>query len=51
MKAKGLVAEFAPPDAQSAWGFRGERVWVAGLAAYCNYLKKKSVKIEKSKSN
>ena len=36
--AKGLVVKLAPPYAQSAWGFRGERVRVAGLAACCNYL-------------
>ena len=39
--AKGLVAELAPPHVQSAWGFRGERVGVTGLAACCNYLSKK----------
>ena len=38
---KMLVAELAPPHAQSAWGLRGERVWVSGLAVYCNYLSKK----------
>ena len=27
--------------AQSTWGFRGERIWAAELAAYCNYLLKK----------
>ena len=38
---KGLVAELAPPHAQSTWGSRGERVRAARLAAYCNYLSKK----------
>ena len=38
--AKGLVAELALPYVQSAWGSRGERVRVAGLAAYCNYFSK-----------
>ena len=36
-----LVAELAPPHAQSAWGSRGERVQAAGLAVYCNYFSKK----------
>ena len=40
-EVKGLVAELAPPHAQSAWGFRGERVRVVGLTACCNYLLKK----------
>ena len=35
--AKGLVAELAPPHAQSVWGFRGEKVQAARLAACCNY--------------
>ena len=39
--AQGLVAELVPPHAQSAWGFKGERVRVAGLAACCNYFSKK----------
>ena len=38
---KVLVAELAPPHAQSAWGFRRERVRAAGLATSCNYLLKK----------
>ena len=44
--AKGLVAKLAPPHAQSAWGFRGERVRATGLAVFCNYLlKKKQLKL------
>ena len=39
--AKGLVAKLALPHMQSAWGFRGERVWAVGLAAYWNYFSKK----------
>ena len=39
--AKDLVAELTPPYAQSAWGSRGERVRVAGLAVCCNYFSKK----------
>ena len=39
--AKGLVAELAPPHAQSAWGSKKERVRTVGLAARCNYLSKK----------
>ena len=39
--AKDLVVELAPSYAQSVWGSRGERVRIAGLAAYCNYLSKK----------
>ena len=39
--AKGLVVELAPPHVQRAWGFRGERVRAAGLAACCNYFQKK----------
>ena len=38
---KVLVVELAPPHAQSAWGFRRERVQAAGLATSCNYLLKK----------
>ena len=38
---KGLVAELAPPHVQSAWGPRGERIRVAGLAACFNYFSKK----------
>ena len=34
----------APPHAQTAWGSRGERVWVAELAVYCNYFSKKKKK-------
>ena len=40
-EAKGIVADLAPPHAQSAWGSRLERVRVAGLAVCCNYLSKK----------
>ena len=39
--AKGLVAELTPPHAQSACGFRGERVRTVGLAICCNYFSKK----------
>ena len=39
--AKGLVVELTLHHVQSAWGFRGERVRAAGLAAYCNYFEKK----------
>ena len=35
---KGFVAELSPPHAQSAWGFRGERIQTAGLAVCYNYL-------------
>ena len=35
---KGFVAELTPSHAQSAWGSRGEKIRIAGLAAYCNYL-------------
>ena len=38
---KVLIAELAPPHAQSAWGFRGEKIQATGLAAYYNYLSKK----------
>ena len=41
--AKSLVVELALPYVQSAWGFRGERVRAAGLAAYYNYFEKKKV--------
>ena len=49
--AKGLVAELTHPHVQSAWGSRGERVRVAGLAACCNYFskKKKNLKHERDK--
>ena len=40
-KVKGLVAELTPPNVQSAWGFREEKVRTTGLAVCCNYLKKK----------
>ena len=40
-EAKGIVADLAPPHAQSAWGSWLERVRVAGLAVCCNYLSKK----------
>ena len=43
-KAKGLIAELAPPHVQSDWGSRGERVRVVGLAACCNYSSKKKKK-------
>ena len=46
MTPKGFIAELAPLQAQSAWGSREKRVRAAGLAACCNYLKKK-----KNKSN
>ena len=38
---KGLVAELTLPHIQSTWGFRGERVRAAGLAASWNYFSKK----------
>ena len=41
--AKGLVVELTLHHVQSAWGFRGERVQAAGLAAYCNYFEKKKI--------
>ena len=44
MAAKSLVVELAPPHVQSAWDSRGERVWAARLAAYCNYFSKKKKK-------
>ena len=44
LSAKSLVAELAPPHAQSAWGSRGERVRATGLAACCNYFSKKKKK-------
>ena len=46
--AKGLVAELEPSHALGVWGFKGKRVRVARLAAYCNYLLKKKKKKEKS---
>lgn len=39
--AKGLVAELVPSHVQNAWVSREERVRIAGLAACCNYFKKK----------
>ena len=45
-KAKNLIAELAPPYAQSVWRFRGERVRVIGLVVYCNYLLKKKKLVE-----
>ena len=39
------VNELAPPHAQSAWGSRGEKVRVAGLAAYYNYFSKRKKKL------
>ena len=42
--AKGIVAELASPHVRSAWGSRGERVRVAGLAVCCNYLSQKKKK-------
>ena len=41
--AKGLVTELTSPHAQSAWGFRGERVRDAGLTVCCNYFSKKKI--------
>ena len=41
MPVKGLVVDLTHFHAQNVWGSRGERVRVAELAAYCNYLKKK----------
>ena len=41
MPAKGLVADLTHFHAQNVWGSREKRVWVAELASYCNYLKKK----------
>ena len=41
--AQSLVVELALPYVQSAWGFRGERVRAAGLAACCNYLSRKKI--------
>ena len=41
--AKGLVAELAHSQAQSAWESRDERVQTVGLAAYYNYLKKNCI--------
>ena len=38
---KVLIAELAPPHAESAWGCRGEKIRATGLAAYYNYLSKK----------
>ena len=40
---KGLVTELTSPHAQSAWGFRGERVRDAGLTVCCNYFSKKKI--------
>ena len=37
---KGLVAKLTPPHVQSTWAFRGERVRVMRVVAYCNYLSK-----------
>ena len=39
--AKDLGAKLALLHAQSVWGFRGEKVRAAGLAACCNYFSKK----------
>ena len=44
MPAKGLVADLTHFHVQNVWGSRGERVRVAELAVYCNYLKKKKKK-------
>ena len=49
-EAKGLVAKLTPLHVQSIWGFRRKRVWVAGLAGYCNYFSKKKKKFEKEKN-
>ena len=48
---KGLVAKLASPHVQSAWGFRGERIRVTGLAACCNYFSKKRKKKRKKKKS
>ena len=40
--AIGFVTELAPLHSQSAWESRGERIRTVELAAYCNYLKKKT---------
>ena len=40
-----LVVELAPLHAQSAWGSRGDRIRVAGLAEYCNHHSKKKKKL------
>ena len=45
--AKGLVAELAPPHAQSVWEFRGEMIQVVWLKACCNYFSKKRLIISK----
>ena len=47
---KGLLAELAPPHAQSTkcLRFYGEMVRVAGLIAYCNYFYKKKIKKKKN---
>ena len=42
-----LVVELAPLHVQSTWGSRGERIRVAGLAAYCNNLSKKKKEEER----
>ena len=44
--AKGLVAELAPPRAQSAWRCREEMIRAAGLATCCNYFLKKKKKMK-----
>ena len=36
-----IIAELAPPHAQSARESRGEMVWAAELTACCNYFSKK----------
>ena len=38
---KGFIVKLTPSHVQSAWGSREESVRVAGLAACCNYFKKK----------
>ena len=48
--AKGLIAELAPPHAQSVWGSRGEMVRATGLAVCCNYFSKKKKKKKNHKN-
>ena len=40
-----IIAELAPPHAQSARESRGEMVWAAELTACCNYFSKKKKKL------
>ena len=46
-KAKGLVAELAPPYGQNTWESRRKGVRAARLAVCCNYFSKKKKKIAK----